>query len=178
MKSYRLCDLSEERIADLCQRNPGSDPSLMRTCQDIFQRVESQGDEAIREYTHRFDGVDISQFRVSAQEFSVATAKLPVRSRKALEHAARNIRKFHAAQQVDEKPVQVESGVCCWRESRAIDSVGLYIPGGERGSSLHGTHAGYSGSAGWLQEGGSVRSPEAGLQCGGRGAGGGPDRWN
>ena len=130
MKSYRLCDLSEARIADLCYRNPGSDPSLMRTCQEIFQRVESQGDEAIREYTQRFDGVDLSQFRVSAQELSDATAKVPVRSREALEHAARNIRKFHAAQQVDEKPVQVESGVCCWRENRAIDSVGLYIPGG------------------------------------------------
>lgn len=130
MKSYRLCDLSEKQISNLCQRNPGSDPYIMQTCEDIFQNVESRGDEAIREYTKRFDEVDISQSKVSDEEFSAAESKVSMRFRTALEHAARNIRKFHMAQQVDEKPVEVESGIRCWRENRAIDSVGLYIPGG------------------------------------------------
>lgn len=130
MKSYRLCDLSEKRIGNLCQRNPGADSYIMQTCEDIFQNVESRGDEAIREYTQRFDEVDISQSKVSDEEFSAAESKVSMRFRTALEHAAQNIRKFHMAQQVDEKAVEVEPGIRCWRENRAIDSVGLYIPGG------------------------------------------------
>mgnify|MGYP001280234230 CR=1 FL=1 len=42
----------------------------------------------------------------------------------------KNIRKFHIGQKVVEAPVKVEPGVFCWRESRAISSVGLYVPGG------------------------------------------------
>ncbi len=130
MKSYRLAELSHEFLKELCWRNPIADPSVMKTCRTIFEDVSRLGDEAIRECTRRFDCVELSELRVSSQEFSQAKKDVSSPAVKALERAAQNIRKFHAAQQISEGPVEVEPGVCCWREARAIESVGLYVPGG------------------------------------------------
>ena len=130
MKSYRLRDLDEGVVADLCWRNPSTVPAVTRTCRAIFEEVAAKGDQAVREYTRQFDRAEIFDSRVSPEEFSRAAQTVSKVSLKALQRAARNIRKFHATQQVVERPVQVEPGVRCWRESRAISSVGLYIPGG------------------------------------------------
>ena len=130
MKSYQLAELSQEFLKELCGRNPIADPSVMKTCRTIFDDVSRLGDEAVRECTRRFDGVDLSELRVSSQEFSQAKEGVSSPAVKALERAAQNIRKFHAAQQISEEPVEVEPEVRCWREARAIKSVGLYVPGG------------------------------------------------
>jgi len=130
MKSYRLEELSPEGLEELCRRNPVADPERMETCRTIFDDVSRLGDEAVGKYTRRFDGVDLSEHRVSRQEFSQAAEGISNLAVKALERAAQNIQTFHASQQVSEGPVKVEPGVRCWRENRAIDSVGLYVPGG------------------------------------------------
>ena len=130
MKSYRLEELSPEGLEELCRRNPVADTEMMETCQTIFDDVARLGNEAVWEYTLRFDGVDLPEHRVSRQDFSQAAEGISNLAVKALERAAQNIEIFHASQQVSEGPVKVEPGVRCWRENRAIDSVGLYVPGG------------------------------------------------
>ena len=130
MKSYRLEELSPGGVEELCRRNPVADPEIMETCRTIFDDVSRLGDEAVREYSRRFDGVDLQKHRVSRQEFSQAAEGISNTAVKALERAAQNIQTFHASQQVSEGLVKVEPGVRCWRENRAIDSVGLYVPGG------------------------------------------------
>jgi len=130
MKSYRLEELSPESLEELCRRNPVADPEMMETCRAIFDDVSRLGDEAVGKYTRRFDGVDLSDHRVSSQEFSQAAEGISNTAVRALKRAAHNIQTFHASQQVSEGLVKVEPGVRCWRENRAIDSVGLYVPGG------------------------------------------------
>lgn len=130
MKSYRLRDLDEGVVADLCWRNPSTAPAVTKTCRAIFEAVAARGDEAVREYTRQFDSAELSDPRVTPAEFSQAAQTVSKVSLKSLQRAARNIRKFHATQQVVERPVQVEPGIRCWRETRAISSVGLYVPGG------------------------------------------------
>jgi histidinol dehydrogenase len=130
MKSYRFDELSPESLEELCRRNPVADPEMMKTCRTIFDDVSRGGDEAVREYTSRFDGVDLAEHRVSSEEFSQAAEGISKLAVKALERAAQNIQTFHASQQVSEERVEVEQGIRCWRENRAIDSVGLYVPGG------------------------------------------------
>jgi histidinol dehydrogenase len=76
------------------------------------------------------DGVWIEDFQVSEQEFEQACQAVDERSIESLQHAADNIRLFHARQDEKRQPVEVQSGVVCWRESRPIEKVGLYIPGG------------------------------------------------
>ena len=130
MKVYRLDQLTESDLERLCHRNPVADPALMRLAGEIFEAVRERGDEALRQYTQRFDQVDISQFAASEAEFASAQLRVPPSTGEALRTAARNIEVFHASQRLREEPVQVQPGVRCWRASRPIDSVGLYVPGG------------------------------------------------
>ncbi|MEE8350516.1 MAG: histidinol dehydrogenase [Acidobacteriota bacterium] len=130
MKSYRLSELTPGDIEGLCLRNPITDPELMETCREIFDQVSSRGDEAVRSLTERFDGVKLDDIRVGRDGFSQARKSVSQEIRGALEEAAGNIRTFHASQQMAEEAVLVRKGVLCWRETRAIDSVGLYVPGG------------------------------------------------
>ena len=109
MKSYRLEELSPEGLEKLCRRNPVADPEMMETCRIIFDDVARLGNEAVWEYTLRFDGVDLPEHRVSRQEFSQAAEGISNLAVKALERAARNIETFHASQQVSEGPVKVET---------------------------------------------------------------------
>lgn len=130
MLQYTIQNLKPEEIQELCARNPVADPSVMETCRAIFEDVSRRGDRALREYTLRFDRVDVEEIRVSPEEFSRARAAVPKHSLEALARAAANIRSFHSLQRLAEDSIEVEPGIRCWRESRAIESVGLYIPGG------------------------------------------------
>lgn len=130
MKTYVLADLSREEIGRLCRRNPVYDPDLYAICQEIFDRVAKDGDEAIREYTQRYDGTDIGNCRVSPEEFQESRGKVSSEVVGALERAIRNIRTFHGAQSLSETPVEVQQGVTCWRAARPINPIGLYVPGG------------------------------------------------
>lgn len=130
MKNYVMADLSREEIRKLCLRNPVYDPELFKTCQEIFKRIAEDGDQAIREYTRRYDNVDIENCRVLADEFQQAQGKVSGEVVAALEKAAQNIRKFHGSQQLSEETVEVQEGVICWRATRPINAVGLYVPGG------------------------------------------------
>lgn len=96
----------------------------------ILVTVRQQGDKALLDYAMQFDKVKLSSLKVSAKELADAEKQLPANLKKAIKTAQANIKKFHKAQQ--QKPVKIETtkGVVCWRESRAIENVGLYIPGG------------------------------------------------
>ncbi len=130
MKVYEYSGLSEIQVSDLCRRNPVGDPELLKVCGRIFSAVEERGDEAVREYTRRFDGAEIGDARVARTEFDSALGKVPPARLEALQRAASNIRKFHAGQGLSEGILEVEPGIACWREHRPIETVGLYVPGG------------------------------------------------
>jgi len=130
MEQYKLADLRAEDIRKLCQRNPLEDASILDTCRRVFSEVACRGDEAVREYTARFDGVELNDFTVGPGEWESARRRVSPEVTGSLEKAASNIRKFHAEQLRKADEVQVAPGVVCWRETRPIDPVGLYIPGG------------------------------------------------
>jgi len=130
MQSYVLKDLTESEVRHLCRRNPITDPEIMETCRAIFDAVGSRGDQAIRDYTLEFDDVDIEDPSVVESDLVEAEEAVSARVAAALRVAAENIEKFHRSQLHREPPVETSPGVTCWRESRPIESVGLYIPGG------------------------------------------------
>ena len=130
MQSYVLQELAESEVRHLCRRNPITDPEIMETCRAVFEAVGSRGDQALRDYTLEFDGVEIQNPSVSESDFRQAETTISDRVRAALEAAAANIEKFHRSQLSGEAAVETVEGVTCWRESRPIESVGLYIPGG------------------------------------------------
>ena len=128
MKRYLNPDPS--RWPALLQRPALEAANLEKTVEDIFEAVQDRGDEALRHYTERFDGLRLDALRVSAAEIDGAAAQLSAELKAAIQLAQANIERFHRSQA--EAPVVVETmpGVACWRKSVAIEKVGLYIPGG------------------------------------------------
>lgn len=114
----------------LTQRPSIDAASISGTIDSIFEAVESRGDEALRDYTERFDKVILKDLLVSAEEIEAAVSSVPKRLKEAIELAYQNIHAFHEAQIEVKKQVETSPGVTCWRESRPIERVGIYIPGG------------------------------------------------
>jgi len=114
----------------LCQRPqiPAQDLDLLVS--DIFRSVKLSGDEALLKYAKLFDGYNGPSLEISQDEIDAAAQQVPDALQDAIRLAASNIERFHSSQVVEFPKVETAKGVVCWQESRAIESVGLYIPGG------------------------------------------------
>lgn len=104
--------------------------SLEPLVREVFDAVATQGDEAIKSYTHQFDGVALDSFIVSHADMQAASDHLSEDLKRAMANAKQNIETFHRAQQTDRVKLATQDGVSCWQEKRPIEKVGLYIPGG------------------------------------------------
>lgn len=100
------------------------------TVNQIFDAVRLEGDVAINKYTQQFDGISLEQNLVSSEEIEQAITKVPQKLQDAIKIAKQNIDTFHKAQKTSKIEVETTNGVQCWQEKRAIQKVGLYIPGG------------------------------------------------
>lgn len=96
----------------------------------IGERVKTEGDQAIIALTEEFDKVSVTQLAVEQEAFAAAESRLSSEFKEAIGRAYRNIKKFHEAQKSPKVAVETEEGVFCEVLIRAIESVGLYIPGG------------------------------------------------
>ena len=96
----------------------------------VIEDVQQNGDKAVQRYTEKFDGVQLSQFKVAGEEFDKAVGLVSEDLKNAIALAKDNIEKFHKSQILTEPRVETIEGVECWRKSVAIEKVGLYIPGG------------------------------------------------
>jgi histidinol dehydrogenase len=95
-------------------------------CDDVKQR----GAEAVREYTARFDGVDLATTRVPPQALDEALAGLDPQVRQALEEAIRRTRRVHGAQLPAETTTQVIGGLTVTGRFVPVGRAGVYVPGG------------------------------------------------
>ncbi|GAB3095706.1 histidinol dehydrogenase [Lysobacter terrae] len=96
----------------------------------ILEAVRSGGDAALREYSSRFDKVDLVDFAVAGEEFDAAESALTPALRAAIAEAAGRIRRFHEAGMGQEFSIETADGVACGRILRPIPRVGLYVPAG------------------------------------------------
>ncbi len=104
--------------------------NITATVSDVIAKVRNEGDAALKELTEKFDGVTPESIRVSSNEIEEACARLTPEMKQALEQAYSNIAKFHEAQKPQPIKVETQPGVVCEQVTRAINTVGLYIPGG------------------------------------------------
>lgn len=115
---------------DLCIRPSGHDESQDSMVQNILDQVKKKGDEALKQFTLKFDRVELQTFSVSKEELVQAEAKMDPNLIEAIYVAKANIESFHTAQLGKKIMVETMPGVVCWQESKPIDKVGIYIPGG------------------------------------------------
>lgn len=115
---------------ELCERNIPDDPIITIAVDNIINEVKKHGDEALREMAKRFDHTDVDSFEVSVAEIAEACAAVSDEVKAAINLAKENISIFHAAQMPGEVNVETLPGVRCMQRPKAIERVGLYIPGG------------------------------------------------
>ena len=97
---------------------------------EILAQVAARGDEALREYTLRFDKADLANLEVTEAEIDEAFAAVEPKFVAILEQAAANIRAFHEKQRRNSFVVADQPGVVLGQKIVPIQKVGLYVPGG------------------------------------------------
>lgn len=103
---------------------------LNGTVADILDDVRKNGDDAVRRYEAKFDGVSLASLAVTEEELDSAVNEVSGELKSAIELAHSNIEKFHVSQRMTVHKVETAPGVCCWQKGVAIQKIGLYIPGG------------------------------------------------
>lgn len=114
----------------LMQRPVVEQKELFKLVNQIFAEIRKDGDKAVKKYNHFFDKVDLEHLKVSDKQLNNSVKKVSKELQDAIKLAICNIEKFHDAQQEKKQMIETTTGVMCWRESRPIEKIGIYIPGG------------------------------------------------
>ena len=132
MTRYDTTNASPQTIQEALKRpSQRSTDKIMGIVKPIIDDVRSNGDRSLLAYTHKFEKATSLTSPVVHAPFAPSLMQLPPETIQAINTSFENIKRFHAAQ-AESKPLRVETmpGVVCSRFSRAIERVGLYVPGG------------------------------------------------
>lgn len=110
-----------------------SDAVVRSTVEGLIKDIEARGDEAVREYSRKFDNWDPTDFRLSQDQINASVRSLSAREVEDIKFAQTQIRKFAQAQRLSMEDVEVEiqPGVVLGHKNIPINAVGCYIPGGK-----------------------------------------------
>ncbi|MBR6966537.1 MAG: histidinol dehydrogenase [Clostridia bacterium] len=97
---------------------------------DILRNVRERGDQALREYTEKFDHAKPESLTVTPEEMQEALGSVDPDFLRILERAAANIRKFHRQQVRNSFIINDENGILMGQKVIPVDRAGLYVPGG------------------------------------------------
>jgi len=122
----------DQFLSRLSARTVGLDAELMSMVSAIVEQVRTRGDEALIEFTEKFDNVrlNVSELRVSADALSQAAQGVKPEFLQALRKAIANVREFHVRQKEESWNFTTGDGINVGQRILPIDSVGLYVPGG------------------------------------------------
>ena len=128
MKIYKYPNAEE--WGELLKRPTFDNATLFDIVRGVLDDVKKNGDSAVKSYELKFDKVDLPSLVVTEGEIKEAESLVSDELKKGILLAKDNITKFHKAQ-IQELPcVETMPGVKCWQKAKAIEKVGLYIPGG------------------------------------------------
>lgn len=117
-------------IRRITKRDQAESEDIRKSVEAILADIEQRGDAAVREYTKRFDGVDLDSFLVSPEEIDDAVDIVGPDFMAILEEAAANIRAYHE-RQVEQTWIDTfRPGVRLGAKFTPIQRVGVYVPGG------------------------------------------------
>lgn len=118
-----LKDYLMSRIQDI-------DSSILVRTNEILKDVRENGDVALKKYTSQFDGVELSDIRVTETEISKQIEKCDPGFCQAMQMAKKNIVDFHRLQKQNGYLLQKEKGIYLGQRVLPLDKVGIYVPGG------------------------------------------------
>jgi histidinol dehydrogenase len=98
--------------------------------ENIIARIQKEGDQALKEFSKNLDHYEGDHLEFTAQEITEACSRVSPELKAAIDTAWGNIRAFHMCQQSAHIDVETWPGIHCSLRQHAIESVGLYVPGG------------------------------------------------
>ena len=133
----RIVSLTEDSIKDilsgLLKRNPGQYTEYEKTVNDIIGNVREKGDEAVFEYTKKFDKWDIDKnsIKVTEQEINEAYESFDSDLIEVMKRSAANITEYHKKQLQNSWIETKEDGSILGQKVTPIETAGVYVPGGK-----------------------------------------------
>lgn len=124
----------EARFTRLLHWSPEQDQGIEQAVSAILADVQARGDEALMDYTRRFDRLDVHEaagLRLLQADLQAALDGLPALERQALERAAERIRRYHEHQRTSSWMYTEADGTRLGQRVLPLDRVGLYVPGGK-----------------------------------------------
>ena len=127
IKQYTFTDLSSTETKALLKRPKMDFKAIFKTVQPVVDGVAEKGDQAVVHWNTQFDGQSADPLVCSptTEEATISSAV-----KQAIDIAFTNIEQFHRAQLQPAIQIETMPGVMCEKHTRAIESVGLYVPGG------------------------------------------------
>ena len=123
-----------QAMDDLLSWESVSDHQVQQTVLDILHQIKTRGDEAVIEFSNRFDRLQVNsmaQLEIGQAQLQEALDNLPQAQRTALLEAAERVRRYHDKQRSESWQYQEADGTVLGQQVTAMDRVGIYVPGGK-----------------------------------------------
>lgn len=105
--------------------------NIRKSVEEIIENIKLHGNKALREYTLKFDNVELKDFLISNEEIEEAYKQCDKTMIRILEECKNNITKYHEKQKETGYIYQKELGIYMGQRIIPVDSVGVYVPGGK-----------------------------------------------
>ena len=119
-----------QRVTEPAEEGGQSLEKIEEEVRQVLAQVKERGDQALREYTEKWDGVTIDHLLVSPEEMVHAKSQVSPELLSIMEEAAANIREFHQLQKRQDYELKKEEGVLLGQKTLPLERVGIYVPGG------------------------------------------------
>ena len=124
----------QQQLDDLLAWESVSDAKVEGIVKEILSEVKSKGDQAVIDYSCRFDRLDVTsmaELEIPLSRAEAALESIPQDQRKALEAAADRVRSYHEHQKQDSWTYTEADGTILGQQVTPLDRAGLYVPGGK-----------------------------------------------
>lgn len=115
------------------KKNQQNEASLDKAVLEIIQTVRERKDQALIDYTEKFDGALLDSLVVTEEEFKEAKTQIADHELQAIREARNRIREFHEAQKEKSWMLSQDKGIMLGQIVTPIERIGVYVPGGKAG---------------------------------------------
>lgn len=128
-------DPAEKRVKETIERGLGFSPEDYENVQGYINDVKKRGDQALVEYTNRFDSkeVTLDSLKVTAKEFDQAMDSIDPNFLKSLDRSVKQVTEFHLKQKEKSWIDTPRNGVMVGQLVKPVEAAGVYVPGAQGG---------------------------------------------
>ncbi|GIN20820.1 MAG TPA: histidinol dehydrogenase [Bacillus bacterium] len=128
--TYTVRQFKDTFISTKTKKQPFDD-KVLQTVKNIMEDIRTRGDEALQEYTEKFDGYSGDKWEVTKEERKAAWKEVSPEVIESLERAAANIKSFHSKQLQQSRIMEMTDDIISGQLYRPIERAGIYVPGGK-----------------------------------------------